>query len=194
MDISGPDAREALVQIERDGIIPDSIKNNPKFPEFKELFVGRMLRFHVLDAYQAGFEYAWWKSHEHVAEVMLRFGITHNDPDRFVAGFDESIEMFDVYKEGFNPLRAELVRMINIDIRTLALKIAYVMDYSQGNPDIQSWANRHLDELESSQTLLRGAMARVRDTNTSVTNLQAYQLIAPIRAGIESIRSTIQQP
>jgi hypothetical protein len=99
MGISGPDARQVLIEIERDGVISDMVKNNAKFPEFKELFVGRMLRFHVLDAYQAGFEYAWWQSHEHVAGVMLRFGITHNDPDRFVAGFDESIEMLDVYKE-----------------------------------------------------------------------------------------------
>jgi hypothetical protein len=84
--------------------------------------------------------------------------------------------------------------MINIDIRTLALKIAYVMDCSQNNIHIQKWANRHLDELESSQSLLRESMARVRDTNTSVANLQAYQLIEPIRESIESIRSTIQQP
>lgn len=194
MGVSGPDARRALIEIERDGVIPDMIKNNTRFSEFNELFVGRMLRFHVLDAYQAGYEYEWWQSHEHVAEVMLRFGITHNDPDIFVAGFDQSIEMLAVYKEGFNPLRAELARMINIDIRTLALKIAYVMDCSQGNPQIQSWANKYLDDLESSQALLREAMARVRDTNTSVTNLHAYQLIAPVRASIESIRSTIQQP
>jgi hypothetical protein len=90
MQISSEDARQCLIQIERDGIISDVIKNNPRFHEFEKLFVTRMLRFHVLDYYQAGFEYAWWKKHQNVAEVMLRFGITHNNPEIFTEGFDKS--------------------------------------------------------------------------------------------------------
>ena len=92
-------ARQVILEIERDGIIPDIVKSSEKFHEFRNLFIHRMIRFHVLDYYQAGFEYEWWKSHAHVAEVMLRFGITNNNPEEFVHGFDSSKSMLDSYKE-----------------------------------------------------------------------------------------------
>ena len=48
--------------------------------------------------------------------------------------------MLASYKEGFNPMRAQFARMINVDIRMLALKIAYVMDSLPNNTHIQSLA------------------------------------------------------
>ena len=99
MNISHEDARQYLIEIERDGILPDAIKNNPQFNDFKELFVMRMLRFHVLDYYQASFEYKWWTEHKNVAEVMLQFGITHNNPEIFAQGFDTSNDMLTHYRE-----------------------------------------------------------------------------------------------
>lgn len=99
MKISDEVARSCIIEIERDGTIPDILKNHPRFQEFKNLFVDRMLRFHVLDEYQAGFEYEWWKKHENVARVMLRFATTSNDPKEFVKSFDASTKTLEKYHE-----------------------------------------------------------------------------------------------
>lgn len=46
-------ALETIVSIERDGIIPEEILRHPRYEEEKDVIVGRLLRFHVMDKEQS---------------------------------------------------------------------------------------------------------------------------------------------
>ncbi len=192
MNISNEDARQYIIEIERDGTMPEAITTHPKYKQYRSVFIERMLRFHLLDAYQAGFEYDWWIKHQETAEVMLRFATTSNVPSEFVEGFETSIHLYRSYQEGFNPLRAEMAQILNIDIRVLALKMSYVLD-SGVTTRAKELIKIELNTLERIFHEVRTAMTRVTDTSKSVSNLQAFVCMKRARKEVQDIQETFLQ-
>jgi hypothetical protein len=91
--------RTMIIQIERDGYIPDEIMQHPAYEHARKNIIARLLRFHYMDKTQAAAQYDQWKKIPHVAKTALRFCRTISDLTAFEERMDSYHAMIEQYDE-----------------------------------------------------------------------------------------------
>lgn len=183
------EAREAILSIELEGIIPDKMLRSPQYDEFRDVIVGKLLRFHVLDNLQTRIIYDNWIKHPRVAETALRFYKPQTDPQAYVAGALDAIREVGAYSEGLNRFQAEVSYAANIELRPLALKLAYLIQELErgekpGSNVLLNVAERHLSKLFAANDELSRCAAEIHTTEPSPENLAYFAALNKIKSGV----------
>ncbi len=138
LEITQEEARNAIISIEREGIIPKKIINHKNFEKYRDVFIGRLLRFHVLDREKTKRDYEEWMKHPEVGKTALQFCNAYNNVEEYESTFSKTLDQLLSYSEGTNPLKAEISRTINMDIRITALNLAYMKEYLLENVKLEN--------------------------------------------------------
>ncbi len=201
LGIHTEEAREAIVKIEREGIIPKKIINHQNFEKYRDVFIGRLLRFHVLDREKTKKDYEEWIKHPEVGKVALQFCNAYNNLQEYESTFSKTLDHLLHYSEGTNPLKAEIARTINVDIRITALNLAYVKEYllenerkedslhNQKNQETQitlrikkiNEIDEHINLLKEAYLNLLEIKKNIQDIDSSTENISAYEKIITLK-------------
>jgi hypothetical protein len=73
LGIEKSESREIIREIELYGRIPEEVRTHQLFGRFKNVFIGRLLRYHVMDTDNSKSMYAYWAEHLDIAKVMEDF-------------------------------------------------------------------------------------------------------------------------
>ncbi|MBK6690023.1 MAG: hypothetical protein IPG45_36490 [Deltaproteobacteria bacterium] len=181
-------ARQAIESIELLGVIPERILRHPEFEGLRGIFVDRLLKYHVMDALQTRVLYRTWQENPELAKVAARFGEHHADLTAYQRQFTENLERILNYAEGANPLKAQLTKVMSFDLRTTALRLAYVKQLvsahqGDGHQGVLDQLDRAIDGLHRAWQTLRPLAAGVRDAEPSPENLRALEVLRSIQAG-----------
>jgi hypothetical protein len=154
---------------EVDPSLPAKLILHPLFEKYRDVLVGRLLRFHVMDSLQSKVIYDTWVSNPEVARTALRFCVAFDDRATYEDFFEESLRRVMRYAEGMNPLKAHLGRTLNFDMRVQALRLAYLRQ-------------------ELLKTAAAGALEAARDIDAAIDRLHAaFQRLSELNRDIHDI-------
>ncbi|MCB0354345.1 MAG: hypothetical protein KDD64_12500 [Bdellovibrionales bacterium] len=205
LEVDGPNgslspAQQAVVSIERDGVIPDQILRHERYGEVREGIL-KLLEFAVKDRAQLQIFYENWKRMPEVAEAALKFGAIYRNSEAFEANFKQvdtkilserarsSVQEVNRYAEGINPLRAELSLAMNAQCELVAYRFANLQSQLRaskrpGWKQVSQKVQERIDELRAAHRLLERFRDSIVDTEVSQTNIDARRALKALQRQI----------
>jgi 8-oxo-dGTP pyrophosphatase MutT (NUDIX family) len=189
LDMDEEQAREAIRTIELRGEIPKEMLDHPNFERYRDVFIDRLLKYHVLDHENTKGVYEYWEQHPFVLKTAARFCNAFTDLAQYEHHYLSTLDDIRAYTEGLNPLRAHLSRTANVRIRLSAMRLAVLHEHltsrniEGGQPE---QIVQHLDELAHAYEEINAMRQKVEDVDPSPEHLEMLERLEEWERGLFS--------